>query len=155
MNTIEDLNELLNDLVRINNDRITGYNRAIKEASDEDVDLKGLFRSMVNESEQYVAELSNRIIKLGGRPSDDTTAAGKIYRGWMDVKAVFTGSDRKALLSSCEYGEDAAQKAYDDALGSDVEIDAETRQLIMDQKTSLKKSHDMIKKYRDLQAAIT
>ena len=155
MNTIEDLNELLNDLVRINNDRITGYNRAIKEASDEDVDLKGLFRSMVNESEQYVAELSNRIIKLGGSPTDDTTAAGKIYRGWMDVKAVFTGSDRKALLSSCEYGEDAAQKAYNDALSSDVEIDAETRQLIMDQKTSLKKSHDMVKKYRDLQAAIT
>ena len=155
MNTIEDLNELLNDLVRINNDRITGYNRAIKEASDEDVDLKGLFRSMVNESEQYVAELSNRIIKLGGSPTDDTTASGKIYRGWMDVKAVFTGSDRKALLSSCEYGEDAAQKAYNDALSSDVEIDAETRQLIMDQKTSLKKSHDMVKKYRDLQAAIT
>ena len=155
MNTIEDLNELLNDLVRINNDRITGYNRAIKEASDEDVDLKGLFRSMVNESEQYVAELSNRIINLGGKPTDDTTASGKIYRGWMDVKAVFTGSDRKALLSSCEYGEDAAQKAYNDALSSDVEIDAETRQLIMDQKTSLKKSHDMVKKYRDLQAAIT
>ena len=154
MNTNENLQEVLNDLVRINNDRITGYERAIKEASDEDVDLKGLFRSMVNESQQYVSELSNRIMNLGGKPTDDTTAAGKVYRGWMDLKAVFTGKDRKGLLGSCEYGEDAAQKAYDEALGSDVEIDAESRQLIMEQKTSLKKSHDMIKKYRDLQSAI-
>ncbi len=154
MNTNENLNEVLNDLVRINNDRISGYERAIKEASDEDVDLKGLFRSMMNESETYVNELSSRITSLGGTPSDDTTAAGKVYRGWMDLKAVFTGKDRTALLGSCEYGEDAAQKAYEEALRSDVEIDAETRQLIMDQKTSLKKSHDMIKKYRDLQASV-
>lgn len=154
MNTNDNLLEVLNDLVRINNDRITGYERAIKEASDEDVDLKGLFRSMANESQQYVSELSSRIANLGGTATDDTTNSGKIYRAWMDVKAVFTGQDRKALLASCEFGEDAAQKAYDEALSSDSEIDSESRQLIMDQKTSLKKSHDMIKKYRDLQGAV-
>lgn len=154
MNTNQDLIEVLNDLVQINNDRITGYEKAITESKDEDVDLKGLFRSMVNESGQYVSELRSKITNLGGTASDDTTTSGKIYRAWMDVKAVFTGSDRKALLSSCEFGEDAAQKAYETALSSDTEIDADTRQLIMDQKTSLKKSHDMIKKYRDLQGAI-
>lgn len=154
MNTNENLIEVLNDLVQINNDRITGYEKAIAESKDEDVDLKGLFRSMVNESGQYVSELRSKITSLGGTATDDTTTSGKIYRAWMDVKAVFTGSDRKALLNSCEFGEDAAQKAYDTALSSDSEIDADTRQLIMDQKTALKKSHDMIKKYRDLQGGI-
>jgi hypothetical protein len=34
-------------------------------------------------------------------------------------------------------------------------MDAETRKLIMEQKNSLKTSHDMIKKYRDLNKAVS
>ena len=155
MNTNENIIEVLNDLVQINNDRVTGYEKAIDESKEDDVDLKGLFRNMANESQQYVLELSNLIVRLGGRPSDSTTNSGKIYRTWMDLKAAITGSNRKALLDSCEYGEDAAQKAYDAALSSDAEINAESRQLIVSQKESLKKSHDVIKKYRDLQATVS
>jgi hypothetical protein len=33
----------------------------------------------------------------------------------MDVKVSFSGNDRQAILESCEFGEDAAQKAYKDA----------------------------------------
>ncbi|MEO6722169.1 MAG: PA2169 family four-helix-bundle protein [Ferruginibacter sp.] len=154
MNTNDSLISVLNDLIEINNDRIAGYEKAIRESQNDDVDLKGLFRNMANESQQYVLELSNLVTRLGGHPSDDTTAPGKVYRTWMDLKAVFTGSDRKALLNSCEYGEDAAQKAYQAALTSDTPIDTEGRQLIAEQQASLKKSHDVIKKYRDLQAAI-
>ena len=153
MSTRENLLRELNDLVKINYDRIAGYEKAISECKEDDVDLKGLFRNMANESEQYVLQLSNLVSRLGGQPSDDTTTPGKIYRTWMDLKAVLTGSNRKALLSSCEYGEDAAQKAYNAALFSDSLIDDESRQLITEQQASLKKSHDVIKNYRDLQAA--
>ena len=69
----------------------------------------------------------------------------------MDVKATFSGKDRKAILASCEYGEDAAQKAYEAALSSDAELPTEVRQLVMDQKQRLKKSHDQIKALRDAQ----
>ena len=155
MSTNENIIDVLNDLVQINNDRVTGYEKAIDESKEDDVDLKGLFRNMANESQQYTLELSKLIMRLGGQPSDSTTKAGKIYRTWMDLKAAITGSNRKALLDSCEYGEDAAQKAYEAALSSDAEIDAESRQLIVSQKDSLKKSHDVIKKYRDLQAAVS
>ncbi len=51
---------------------------------------------------------------------------------------LFTGSDRKSILESCEFGEDAAQKAYNEALESDADMDVETRQLIMKQKHLLK-----------------
>jgi uncharacterized protein (TIGR02284 family) len=71
----------------------------------------------------------------------------------MDVKATFTGNDRKAILASCEFGEDAAQKAYEQALKTDADLSVEIRQLIMDQKGSLKRSHDEIKKLRDTQPA--
>jgi uncharacterized protein (TIGR02284 family) len=71
----------------------------------------------------------------------------------MDLKAVVTGSDRKGILSSCEFGEDAAQTAYKQALASDAELPAEVRQLLMDQKENLKKGHDRVKKMRDAQTA--
>lgn len=42
----------------------------------------------------------------------------------MYVKATFTGKDRKAILESCEYGEDQVQKAYEEAFfASDAEMD--------------------------------
>ena len=150
METNESLIEVLNDLIKINNDRINGYQKAISEITAIDVDLQAMFRKMANESREYVRELSNVVEKLGGEPVTDTTVSGKIYRTWMDIKAAFASKERLSVLEACEFGEDAAQKAYDEALGSDAEMNAETRQLIMDQKSSLRTSHNIIKKYRDL-----
>lgn len=149
----EKTSEVLNDLITINNDRIAGYEKAEKELKDSDIDLKTLFGQMSAESRSYVTDLSKYVAASGDEPTDKTMLSGKIYRAWMDVKATFSGKDRKAILASCEFGEDAAQKAYDSALSSDADLTTEVRQLIMDQKTSLKKSHDRIKALRDKQPA--
>ena len=154
MTTNENLVEVLNDLVQINNDRIEGYQKAAEETKDIDVDLKAIFIKMAEESIKYKTELVNEISKFGGEPATGTTGLGKIYRVWMDVKATFTGHDRQSVLEACEFGEDAAQKAYRDALASDAEINADTRQLITSQQASLKTSHDIIKKYRDMHKAV-
>ncbi len=154
MATNDNLVEVLNDLIRINNDRIVGYEKASDEARDIDVDLRATFTRMAEESRQYAAELTQEVVKIGGEPATGTTNSGKIYRVWMDVKATFSGNSRQSILENCEFGEDNAQKAYDSALKSDAEINADTRQLITNQKSSLKTSHDVIKKYRDLHAAV-
>lgn len=146
--------EVINDLVKINNDRIAGYQRAISETKDLDVDLKGMFEGMIRESEQYKTELIGALGRLGGSADTGTTISGKIYRAWMDVKATFTGSSRKAILENCEFGEDAWRRAYESALSSDAELDPQLRQLITDQYNSQKGSHDLIKKYRDAHEAI-
>ncbi len=153
MTTNENLVEVLNDLIQINNDRIEGYEKAVEETKDIDVDLKAIFIKMAEESVKYKTELVAEVARLGGEPATGTTGLGKIYRVWMDVKATFTGKDRQSVLEACEFGEDAAQKAYRDALSSDAEIDADTRQLITTQQASLKTSHDIIKKYRDMHKA--
>ncbi len=154
MATNENLIEVLNDLIRINNDRIEGYQRAVDEAKDIDVDLKAVFNRMSDESRQYAAELTQEVVKLGGEPATGTTTSGKIYRVWMDVKATFSGKSRQAVLENCEFGEDAAQKAYNSALESDADMSTDVRQLITNQKSSLKTSHDVIKKYRDMHKAV-
>jgi uncharacterized protein (TIGR02284 family) len=151
METKEMTTTVLNDLVQINNDRIVGYERAMKELKDEDAELKVVFTGMIGDSHQYKMELANEISVLGEDVDTGTTNSGKIYRVWMDVKASFTGHDRKSILSSCEFGEDAAQKAYKMAL-EDEDLPFNIRSLISEQKQSLKASHDRIKSLRDSQA---
>jgi len=138
--------KLLNALVVINNDRIEGYERAAKET--EDGDLKNIFTSMANESHKYKAELLAQVIGLDGEPAEGTTNSGKIFRAWMDVKAALTGKDRKAILSSCEFGEDAALEVYNEALESD-ELTGEARTIVTAQKESILRSHNAIKAMRD------
>ena len=141
--------EILNDLVKINNDRIAGYTRAMDETKPEDADLRSLFQTMKAESAQYKSELETLVSRLGEEKAEGTRLDGKIYRAWMDVKATFSGNSRKTVLENCEFGEDAAQKAYKSALDSDGELTAEARQLISAQKAALKTSHDKIKAMRD------
>jgi len=39
-----------------------------------------------------------------------TSGTGAIHRAWIDVKATFSGHDRKSVLAECERGEDAIKK---------------------------------------------
>lgn len=142
--------EVLNDLIRINNDRVEGYEKAIRETSENDVDLRNIFNRMADESRKYSRELTERVQRLGGEPAGGTTASGKIYRTWMDVKSTFSRSERKSVLEECEYGEDAAQKAYEKALDTDNDLPADVLALITEEKASLRSSHDTIRNYRDL-----
>ncbi|MDB5196759.1 MAG: family four-helix-bundle protein [Flaviaesturariibacter sp.] len=145
---------ILNDLIEINNDRIVGYEKAIDELKDENEDLRPLFQRYIQESTQYKSELQTEVTRLGEEPTNDgTTNSGKIYRVWMDLKAVVTGKDRKTVLENCEFGEDAAQKAYDMALNTDEELEPTVRDLLVRQKTQLRVGHDEVKRLRDLERA--
>lgn len=145
-NTTETI-EVLNDLIQINNDRIAGYEKAIKETKAEDDDLKVLFATMIAESHRIRIALSTEVQALGANIEHGTTTTGKIYRAWMDVKAAFGGNSRHAILASCEAGEDNAQKAYRTALSRD--LPAFIRDLLTQQQEALRASHDEIKTLRD------
>ena len=140
--------EVLNDLIQINNDRITGYEKAIRETKAEDEDLKILFATMIAESHRNKIALATEVQTMGAEVENGTTTSGKIYRAWMDVKAVFTGHDRHTVLANCEAGEDAAKKAYRTALEHE-SLPAYIRELLVQQEGALLASHDEIKSLRD------
>ena len=139
--------EVLNDLIQINNDRITGYERALKELKG-DEDLRGLFMGYIDQSRNLRNALGTEVEVLGEKMDEGTTASGKIYRAWMDVKNMFSGNDRQTVLNSCEFGEDAAQKAYKSALETEG-LPAYIFALVTRQKDELKKAHDEVKALRD------
>lgn len=145
--TTEETIEVLNDLVAINNDRIVGYEKAMDETKPEDEDLKVLFATMIDESRKLRLALASEVQTLGGEYDRGTTASGKLYRAWMDVRAVFTGHDRHTVLANCERGEDAAQNAYKDALKE--KVPAYIHTMLSEQKQTLRASHDKVKALRD------
>jgi len=140
--------DVLNDLIKINNDRIEGYGKAAEEAKDNAANLVSIFHDMIGQSSNYINDLGNLVTKYGGTIADSSTAMGKIYRTWMDLQITFSSDERKHILNACEFGEDAAQRAYKKAL-EELELGEEARSLIAMQKNSLKDSHDLIRTYRD------
>ncbi|PWT75916.1 MAG: aldehyde dehydrogenase [Bacteroidetes bacterium] len=148
MQKSKEIIEILNDLVEIHHDRIAGYERAVKELKNEDMDLKSRFDAMILESQHMISELANEIQVLRGTVEPGTTTQGKIYRAWAGLKAVFSGDSRHTILSNCEQAEDATQKAYSQALDSDL-LPAFLRQMLINQQQTLKDSHDEIHDLRD------
>ena len=148
---------ILNDLILINNDRIAGYEKAIEElkskevTDEEDMDLTILFEKMIDDSRDMRNVLGKEVQILGGEMAEGTMTSGKIYRAWMDIKAMFSGKDRHTVLSNCETGEDAAQKAYNTALAEE-DLPHFLHEMISSQKQILKDSHDEIKALRDQEA---
>jgi uncharacterized protein (TIGR02284 family) len=139
----------LNDLIKINNDRITGYQKAID--STEDQELKELFGNYIEDSKKHITELIEHLHVLGGNPASGTTLAGKFYHTWIDVKAKFAKKDNASILSDCEYGEDVANTAYRNAL-DDKELiwkDDKVVTILSRQLKELKSAHDNIKALRD------
>ncbi len=140
--------DVLNTLITINNDRIEGYQTASEET--EEKDLKTLFAKFSATSQKCKQELVSEVSKLGGKPAEGTMTSGKFFRVWMDVKAALTGKDRKAILNSCEYGEDIAMHTYEKALKNDLEhLNAKQQNMINAQHASIKAEHDEVKSMRD------
>lgn len=141
---------ILNDLIRTNLDRIKGYQKAADEIKDTtDFEVKSLFAKMAEDSRTYKSSLTDAVVRLGGEPAKDTTAAGDVYRTWMDVKSTFSTDDVLAALQLCEFGEDRALESYKDALSENFEWPIGVRTLVESQRKSIKQSHDKIKSYRD------
>lgn len=138
----------LNNLIEINNDRLQGYETAAKET--EEHDLKSLFSRLSKTSTTCITALTAEVERLGGTPTEGTRTSGKFFRLWMDVKAAITGKDRKAILSSCEYGEDAAVDAYANELKNhSAYLTTDQLAMLRKQHTLITADHDEIKSLRD------
>lgn len=138
----------LNDLVEINNDRIQGYERAIAENEDEELDY--LFITMASHSKTNKNDLSREISLLGGTTTEGTKTTGKLFRLWMDIKAALTGKNKQEILASCEFGEHAAIETYDTILKEEESVlNDQLKKLIMAQKIEIQADHDRIKSLKE------
>ncbi|HEY4107923.1 PA2169 family four-helix-bundle protein [Puia sp.] len=114
---------VLNDLIRINMDRIAGFEKAAHEDRTPEPALRDAFYRMAIESRSYVNDLHARVIRLGGAPVTQATITGKIYLHWLEGN---------------QDGE-ATEKAYHQAL--DEQLPNELHELIENQLWALERAH--------------
>ena len=145
--TIEKTAEVLNDLIVINNDRYEGYQRAIEHVND--ADLREIFAVYSNQSKANAAELRSLVAPTEETPArNETTLSGKFYRAWMDINLSLDEGDLKKVLSSCEYGEDVAKRAYQEALAEKGKLSPDAALAIQNQYDELLKAHDQVSKLK-------
>ncbi len=121
---------ILNDLIRINNDRIAGYETALASLSAGEKVIAELFEKLRTQSVKFREELIFRVAGLGGEVAGDSTFSGKIFRSWMELKTSVLGTNQKTIVESCLWGEDAWQKAYEAVLHTESHLPDESRRLI-------------------------
>lgn len=138
---------VINDLIEINNDRVAGFEKATADIKDENIDLKELFLGYAEQSRKNGQELA-AIVGSADEIETGNSVSGTLHRAWIDVKALFGGSDRASILSEAERGEDAIKKAYKDALASG-ELPANAVDVVSSQATGINAAHDQIKALRD------
>lgn len=148
MNEARERLDQLRKLVIVNNDRIHGYQKASEETKDPD--LKSLFDQYSQQSSRFKMEIADEIRSLGGEVNEETSTSGDMYRTWMDVRHALSKNDKKAVLKSCEFGEDIALQTYDKVMDKQINPFSPGFQVRMEtQRSELKDAHDSIKSLRD------
>jgi uncharacterized protein (TIGR02284 family) len=149
METTEKTTDVLNDLVKINNDRVAGFENASENLENDSEGLRPVFNKLAGESRDYAAELSAKAREFNGEAEEGTSVSGTLHRAWIDVKATFTGHDLESILNECERGEDAIKSAYKSALEDSGELPFEVVEMITRQQQGIIEGHNLIKSLRD------
>lgn len=142
--------DLLNNLIEINNDRIEGYEKAISLITeDNNYSLQAVFEKYRDQSIQFKNDLKPLVIREGDIPTEDTRTSGKLFRAWMEIKSAVAPYTAKAVLESCEKGEDEFKKVYKDALTKTQQTPLNILSIIQSQAKVQLEAHDHIKHLRD------
>lgn len=139
--------DVLQELNQFVNDRIEGYKHAAEQTKDPA--HQSYYKDLVNQSTQFSNEINRTLSSFGGETQNSTTAKGKIFRGWMDVKSNIAGKDEEAIIESNLYGEEWAQKAYNDALEHKSELPENVVQLVEKQKQSSLATSERLRRMKD------
>lgn len=139
---------VLNDLTEINNDRVAGFEKAIADIKDENVDLKAIFQEYTAQSRKFSQELTAIVAAYGEDVETGNSLSGTLHRAWIDVKSIFGSNDREGILNEAERGEDAIKAAYKLALESG-DLSGEALATVNQQAADIKAAHDAIKALRD------
>ncbi len=135
----------LDDLIQTLRDGEEGFKQAAEAVRDSQ--LKSLFTEYSQQRSRFATDLQSQVRNLEKKPEINSSAAGALHRGWINLKSVLTGGDDHAILAECERGEDSAVEEYKTALDDD--LPQPLYDLISRQYTDIKEAHDRIRNLRD------
>ena len=138
----------LNDLIETSKDGEAGFRTCAEGVKD--AQLKSMFNHAAARCAEGAAELQAKVRALGGNPDESGSTSGSLHRAWLNIKSTITGMDDHAVLAECEKGEDAAKKAYQNALAKD--LPADVRSMVERQYQGVRENHDRVRDLRNATA---
>ena len=113
----EEIITCLNDLIETCRNSENGFLTASEHTSDGS--LKTYFRRCSDQRAQFASELQGEVRHLGGETAAAGSISGAFHRGWMNLRSAIAQGD-EAILSECEWGENAALRNYERVLNQNL-----------------------------------
>src|SRR5688572_6004243 len=98
MKTAYEIVTVLNNLIETNLDRIKCYEAA--SANAEDAEIKELCLSFATQSKAFKTQLEQLVREYNGKPQENGSAKGAVYRAATEVNYSIADS-KKSVLISC------------------------------------------------------
>ena len=146
----KEVQKTLQGLVEVCRDGQRGYLEAAEHITDPE--LRSFFNKESLERARFAGELETELRGLGeadAAKDSGGSVAGAVHRGWLDLSAAIAGDD--AVLSAVEQGEDAAKKAYEEALREP--LPASIEGVVRGHAQAVISAHDHVKLLRDQKKA--
>jgi uncharacterized protein (TIGR02284 family) len=109
----EELIACLDDLIETCREGERGFRMAAEQMKE--AGLKSYFERCSSQRAQFANELRAEVRQLGAEASQSGSVTGAFHRGWMNLESALTGGE-VAIVSECEWGEDAALRNYERVL---------------------------------------
>jgi uncharacterized protein (TIGR02284 family) len=133
--------DVLNELIETDKDGEQGFRTAAEKVKDPA--LKTLFSKFAQQRASYGRELQSRVTSMGGKPAESGHVTGTLHRGWMNLKEAVSKNEDTAIISEAEAGEDAAKKAYSEAIAKP--LPAEVKAVIQKQYEGVLEAHGVVR----------
>lgn len=133
--------DVLNNLIETCKDGEQGFRQAAEKAKEPT--LQSLFAKYSSQRAGFVQELQQLVGSLGETPAKSGHATATLHRGWVGLKSALSRNEDRALIEECEAGEDAAVKAYQEAIAQN--LPSTVAELVRRQFTGVQQAHSVVR----------
>ena len=147
---MSDVADVLNGLIETAKDGEDGFRTAAEKVKDPA--LKTLFSKYSSQRSSYATELQSAVTSLGEKPSESGHVAASLHRGWMNLKEALAKDEDTALINEAESGEDAAKKAYSEALTKN--LPGNVKSLVQKQYDGVLEAHNVVRDLKHSRQAV-
>jgi uncharacterized protein (TIGR02284 family) len=147
----KDVFKTIKDVIQTLENGKAGFHEAV--AASKDADVAKVLEGYSDQREELSAQLKTLAAAYGEQDAyeEDSTIAGAMHRGWLDLRAAISSGSAHSILAECERGEDHAVAVFRGALEKD--LPSNVRIVLEQQAATVKAAHDEVKKLRDFAKA--
>jgi uncharacterized protein (TIGR02284 family) len=134
---------------------VDGLNRLIETCQDseqgfqtvadvlKEAEQKKLFLVYAQQRTRFATELKEAVRGMQATPPQLGTLAGAAHSGWINLKAVITSGDTKAILEESERAEENTLRTYEQVLA--MGLPSELQDMVQQQYDEVKVAYDAIR----------